>query len=58
MTKKYTDKFSEAEKEQQDKSAFICESCNKKYPKNEAEKREMNCCGKPLTHPSKESFGP
>ena len=58
MTKQYTDKFSEAEREQQDKSAFICESCNKRYPKNEAEKREMSCCGEPLTPPLKKSFDP
>jgi len=36
MSKKYTDRFSEAEKELSDKSAFICESCNKKYDKEEA----------------------
>ena len=58
MTKQYTDKFSEAEKEQQDKSAFICTSCNKKYPHHEATKREMNCCGRSLKELLKESFGP
>lgn len=36
MFKKYTDRFSEAEKELSDKSAFICDSCNKKYDKEEA----------------------
>lgn len=36
MSKQYTDRFSEAEKELSDKSAFICESCNKKYDKEEA----------------------
>ena len=36
MSPKYTDRFSEAEKELSDKSAFICESCNKKYDEKEA----------------------
>lgn len=30
-----TDRFSEAVKEQQDKSAFTCESCEAKYAKKE-----------------------
>ncbi len=36
MSKQYTDRFSEAEKELSEKSAFICESCNTKYDKEEA----------------------
>jgi transcription initiation factor IIE alpha subunit len=49
MTTQYKDRFSEAEKELSEKSAFICESCKTKYGKDEARKRNMNCCGKTLS---------
>lgn len=32
MTTQYHDRFSEAEKELPEKSAFICKICDKKYP--------------------------
>lgn len=47
-TTQYHDRFTEAEKELPEKSAFICESCNKKFAKKEAEKKDMSCCGQPL----------
>lgn len=58
MTEKYHDRFSQAEEEQQEKSAFVCVSCNEKYPKKEAEKKEMSCCGRTLRELTQESFGP
>lgn len=58
MTKQYQDRFSEAEKELQDKSAYICESCNKKYPKKEAKEKGYNCCGRTMKELLQEGFGP
>jgi hypothetical protein len=49
MSKEYSDRFSEAEKELQEKSAFVCESCNKKFNKKAAEKQGMSCCGRTIT---------
>ena len=54
----YKDKFTEAEKEQQEKSAFKCETCNKEYPKAEAEKHKMTCCERSVTERVREGFGP
>jgi predicted metal-binding protein len=48
MSDQYHDRFSKASKELSEKSAFICESCNKKYQKKEAEKKDMACCGRSL----------
>ena len=58
MSKEYKDRFSEAEKELEEKNAFICVSCNKKYPKKEAEKHEMSCCGRSMKELTEEGFGP
>lgn len=58
MSREYTDRFSEAESELQDKSAFVCELCNKKYAKNDAKKRDMACCGRTLIEIQQEGFGP
>jgi len=58
MSGEYKDRFSEAEKEQQEKSAFYCESCNKKFGKTEAKKKDMLCCDRTLTELLEESFGP
>lgn len=48
MSKEYHDRFSAAEEELSEKSAFICESCNKTYRKDEAKTHNQTCCGKPL----------
>lgn len=58
MSKEYTDKFTEPEKEQQEKSAFVCKSCNTLYSKENAQKQQMECCGRTLTELLQESFGP
>lgn len=58
MSTQYKDKFSEASKKQQDKSAFVCETCNKTYSKDEAVKKDMSCCGRTLKELLQESFGP
>lgn len=58
MSTQYHDRFSEAEKELQDKSAFVCVSCEKTYKKHEAEKQDKTCCGKTLKEITKQSFGP
>ncbi len=58
MAKEYKDRFSEAEKELQDKNAFVCLSCNKKYPKKEAAKHEHSCCGRTMKELIEEGFGP
>jgi len=57
MTKEYKDRFSEAEKELEDKNAFVCLSCDKKYPRKEAEKHERTCCGRTMKELVSESFG-
>ncbi|MDT8443434.1 MAG: hypothetical protein RQ722_04020 [Desulfuromonadales bacterium] len=58
MSKEYTDRFTEAEKELQEKSGFICESCNKKYHKDEAKKQGNTCCGRTMKELVQEGFGP
>lgn len=58
MSKDYTDRFSDAESELQEKSAFVCELCNKKYKKSDAKKQEMACCGRTLSEIHQEGFGP
>lgn len=58
MSEQYKDRFSNAEEEQQEKSAFVCESCNKKYTDKEAKDKMMNCCGRTLTGLLQEGFGP
>lgn len=58
MSADYKDRFTEAEKEQQDKSAFVCETCNTKYSKKEAEKKGEACCDQPLKEIKKQGFGP
>jgi len=58
MSKQYHDRFSNAEDELSEKSAFVCESCNKKYSRKAAEKQDKSCCGRTLTELLQESFGP
>jgi transcription initiation factor IIE alpha subunit len=58
MSAEYKDRFTEAEKEQQDKSAFVCETCDTKYSKKEAEEKEKACCDQPLKEIKKQGFGP
>lgn len=58
MTDKYTDKFTEAEKELEENSAYVCEGCNKKYGKQEAAKMNNTCCGRSMRELLQESFGP
>lgn len=58
MCADYKDRFSDAEKEQQDKSAFVCESCNTRYSKKEAEEKGKACCDQPLKEINKQGFGP
>jgi len=58
MTDKYKDRFSDAEKELSEKSAFECKSCNTKYSKPDAEKKENTCCGRTMTELLQEGFGP
>ncbi|HKJ04591.1 MAG TPA: hypothetical protein VJ974_03255 [Geopsychrobacteraceae bacterium] len=58
MSKKYADRFSEAEKELKEKSAFVCESCNTKYSKKEVEEKNNICCGRTVTELLQEGFGP
>jgi hypothetical protein len=58
MATKYTDRFTDAEKELQEKSAFACETCKKTYNKQDAEQQDMSCCGRTLKELLRESFGP
>ena len=58
MSTKYSDRFSEASKDLQDKSGFVCETCNKTYDKDEAVKQDMTCCNRTLKELMQESFGP
>ena len=58
MSTKYSDRFTEASRELQDKSGFVCETCNKIYVKDEAVKREMTCCNRTMKELVQESFGP
>ena len=58
MSKEYHDRFSEATEELQNKSAFFCESCNKKYAHKEAKEKGNTCCGRTMKELVEESFGP
>lgn len=54
----YKDNFSEATKEQQNKSAFICESCKTEYNQEDAQKKGNTCCGRTMKELLQEGFGP
>jgi hypothetical protein len=58
MTDNYKDKFSDAEKDLSEKSAFECKSCNKKYSKSDAQRKGNTCCGRTMTELLQEGFGP
>ena len=58
MSKKYVDRFSEAEKELKEKSAFECVSCKTKYSKKEVDQKGNTCCGRTITELHQEGFGP
>jgi len=58
MSEEYKDRFSTAEKELEDKSAFICETCNTKYDKKSAEGKGHSCCGRTMKELLQESYGP
>jgi ribosomal protein L37AE/L43A len=42
-------RMDEASLEQQEKSAFVCKSCDKRYSHGDAAKQDMSCCGEKLT---------
>lgn len=58
MADKYSDKFTEATEELQEKSGFVCESCKKTYSRDKAVKQEMTCCNRTMKELAQESFGP
>ncbi len=58
MSEKYSDKFTEATEELQQKSGFICESCKTTYSKDKAVKQDMTCCNRTMKELMQESFGP
>ena len=58
MSTKYSDRFTEASKELQEKSGFVCEICNKIYVKDEAVKQDLTCCNRTMKELAQESFGP
>jgi len=58
MSDEYKDRFSKAESELSEKSAFVCVSCKTKYSKTDADKKGLECCGRTMTELLQESFGP
>ena len=58
MTTKYSDRFTEASEELQDKSGFVCETCKKTYLRDEAVRRDLTCCNRTMKELVQESFGP
>ena len=58
MSDQYKDRFSEASKEAQDKSGYVCVSCKTKYNKDEAKKKDLSCCGRSMKELVEEGFGP
>ena len=58
MSDKYKDRFSDAEAELSDKSAFKCEGCNTEYTKAAAKEKKNTCCGRTMTELLQEGFGP
>lgn len=58
MATQYTDRFTEATKNLEEKSGFVCESCKKTYIKKEAVKQDLTCCNRTMKELAQESFGP
>ena len=58
MSEEYKDKFTEASKDLQDKSGYVCKTCDTKYSKKEAQEKANTCCGRSLTELLQEGFGP
>jgi hypothetical protein len=58
MADNYKDRFTQAEKELSEKSAFKCESCNAEYTRVDAEKKGNSCCGRTMIELLQEGFGP
>lgn len=58
MSEQYKDRFSKAAEELSEKNAFSCESCQKKYDREEAEKKSRTCCGKTMTEHSEKGSCP
>ncbi len=58
MADKYSDKFTEASKELQEKSGFVCETCKKTYSRGGAVKKDLTCCNRTMKELVQESFGP
>lgn len=58
MSDTYKDRFSDAEKELSEKSAFKCESCNTKYTPADAKQKGHTCCGRTMSELLQEGFGP
>lgn len=58
MSNQYTDRFSEASEELEEKAAYICKNCNKQYSAETAKENNQSCCGRTLTELLEESFGP
>jgi len=42
-------RLDEASLEQQEKSAFVCKTCDTRYSHQDAEKQDLTCCGEKLT---------
>lgn len=58
MSEQYKDKFSKPSEQLEEKSAFICKTCNTTYTKDEAYEKGNSCCDRTLTELLQESFGP
>ncbi len=58
MSEQFGDRFSEATQEREEKSAYVCKSCNTRYSHKEAKKKNLDCCGRTMSELLQESFGP
>lgn len=48
MSTAYKDRYSDASKQLQDTSVFVCETCKQTYHKEEAVKQDMTCCNRTM----------
>jgi hypothetical protein len=58
MTDSYKDRFSQAEGELSEKSAFRCDGCQTEYTREAAGEKGNTCCGRSMTELLQEGFGP
>ena len=58
MTEKKQPESTEKGNTSEQPAAFICDTCNKRYPRKEAADHQHTCCGRTMREIVAEGFGP